>query len=247
MGKDLLEPLWESVPKSEEIFQPEKLSGLPEPVKRYLGHAIAPGTRLATVCRLKMQGEIKLKDWAPFEAEQVIHRDRGMIWRAKVKIRGVPIWGFDRIIDGAGEMRWRLLGIIPVGSGSGPDISRSASGRLAAELVWLPSALLHFNTSWTETGPLSVRANLSVQGYQIELDITVDERGRLATVYLKRWGNPDGGKFRQIDFGAIVEAENAFDGYTIPSRLRVGWFFIPPQFEEDGEFLRVTIDNAEYR
>ncbi len=238
--------LWESVPESGEVFRPDNLFDLPEPAKRYLEHTIGPGTRLATACRLGMHGEIKLKGWIPFKGEQVINRDRGMIWRARVKVMGMPVGGFDRIIDGAGEMRWKLLGIIPVMSASGPDISRSAAGRLAAEMVWLPSAFVLGNTSWTETGPLSVRANFSVQGYQTSLDIAVDEQGRLETLHLKRWGDPDACEFREIDFGAVVQSEATFDGYTIPSQLRVGWFFSPPRFENEGEFFRVTIDDAQF-
>jgi len=42
-------------------------------------------------------------------------------------------------------------------------------------------------------------------------------------------------------------AERAFDGYTIPTRLRIGWYFGSERFESEGEFFRVTIDRATYR
>jgi hypothetical protein len=66
-------------------------------------------------------------------------------------------------------------------------------------------------------------------------------------VQLQRWGNPDGGPFRAVDFGAVAEDEQTFGGYTIPTRLRVGWYVGSPQFESAGEFFRVTIDDARYR
>ena len=37
-----------------------ELEGLPEPVRRHLGQAIAPGTPLATCARLRMRGRIKV-------------------------------------------------------------------------------------------------------------------------------------------------------------------------------------------
>jgi hypothetical protein len=48
-----------------------------------------------------MHGEIKLRGWMPFTAEQVLHRGRGMIWRATVRRRGLWIRGDDRLVDDA--------------------------------------------------------------------------------------------------------------------------------------------------
>jgi len=41
--------------------------------------------------------------------------------------------------------------------------------------------------------------------------------------------------------------EGAFSGYTIPTRMRVGWHFGTPKFDTEGEFFRVVIDDAIYR
>jgi hypothetical protein len=50
---------------------------------------------LANAVRLKMHGEIKLKGWLPFHAEQVICWSRGMVWQAKVQMHGISIRGGD--------------------------------------------------------------------------------------------------------------------------------------------------------
>src|SRR4051794_8989962 len=122
-----LDELWNLSPRSGRVFRPEDFSSLPEPVQRYLQHAIAPGTPLASAVRLQMHGEIKLKEWLPFTAEQVISLGRGMIWKAKVRLYGAPITGSDRIVDGEGAMRWKLFGIIPIVKASGPDTTRSTA------------------------------------------------------------------------------------------------------------------------
>jgi hypothetical protein len=41
------------------------------------------------------------------------------------------VTGHDRLSSGTGEMRWRLLRLIPGMTAAGPDITRSAYGRLA--------------------------------------------------------------------------------------------------------------------
>jgi len=86
-----------------------------------------------------MRGSIKLNRWLPFRATQIIAPGVGFVWRARV---GGLIKGYDRYVDGEGEMSWKLARLLTVASGSGPDISRSAAGREAGEALWIPTALL---------------------------------------------------------------------------------------------------------
>jgi len=54
-------------------------SNIPATLPRtpYLSHTMAGDTAPAAAVRLRMHGEIRLKRWTPFRAEEVIHRDRG--------------------------------------------------------------------------------------------------------------------------------------------------------------------------
>ncbi len=170
-----------------------------------------------------MHGEIKLGRWLPVTAEQVIHWGRGMIWNATLRMKGMPIRGFDRLVNGEGAMRWKLFGIIPVMRASGPDITRSAAGRVMAESVWLPSVLCSDEVRWTAQDAFHPRAILAVQGEAGELALTIDDNGGLKTLTRPRWGNPGGTEFRYVDFGGVVGEESRFGAYTIPTRLRVGY------------------------
>lgn len=242
-----LDELWESTPPCERVFAPGQLGGLPDPAQRYLEHTIGSGTRLASAVRLRMHGEIKLKHWFPFSAEQVIRSDGAMVWRARVQMYGLPIRGCDQLVDGQGEMRWKLFGLIPLVSAAGPDITRSAAGRVAAESVWLPSRLCHDDVSWTAQDSSHARASFTVLDEQVEIALTVEDPGGLQSLTLERWGNPAGGAFGYADFGGVVEDEGTFGGYTIPTRLRIGWHFGGAGFDSRGEFFRVTIDDVRYR
>jgi hypothetical protein len=241
-----LDDLWNSVPPSRGSFTSAQICEFPAGAQRLLGHAIAPGTPLASAVRLRMHGMIKLKGWCPFSAEQVIRWDRGMIWRASVRIRGMLIRGSDSFIDGEGAMRWKLFGILPIINASGPDITRSAAGRLNIESTWLPSVLCGSDVVWTETDT-SLRARFAAHGETAEIDCTANEDGRIMAVSMPRWGNPGGAKFAYYSFGGLVEQESRFSGYTIPSKLRAGWRFGTEKFEPEGEFYRVTIEDASYR
>lgn len=243
-----LEDLWNfPPPRALGTFDIGRVRDVPNAVRRYLGHAITAGTPLASAVRLQMHGEIKLKAWYPFSAEQVIRWDRGMIWNATVRIHGVPLCGGDRFLDGQGAMRWKLLGIVPIVNASGPDITRSTAGRVNIESIWLPSVLCSDEVSWTAVDDSHLYAKFLAHDETAEIDYRIDNRGSLQSVNMPRWGNPEGAAFHYANCGGFIQDERTFGGYTIPSRLRVGWYFGTERFEAEGEFFRVTIDDAIYR
>jgi hypothetical protein len=144
-------------------------------------------------------------------------------------------------------MRWKLIGIFTVMSASGPDISRSAAGRVKAESVWLPSILCGDDVSWTAPDSRHADAHFKVRTDTQPLTLIVDDKGGLKSIKLQRWGNPEGGEFHDANFGGVVEEEGTFAGYAIPTRVRIGWYFGTDRFEREGEFFRATVDDAKYR
>ncbi|WP_157467542.1 hypothetical protein [Edaphobacter aggregans] len=55
-----------------------------------------------------------------------------------------------------------------------------------------------------------------------------------------RWGNPDKAKFRFLPFGGLIEESGTFDGNTIPTKVRVGWYFGSERFDSEGKSKRST-------
>ena len=251
MSRDAqFDDLWQSVGAPGPAFQLEQVAHLPAAAQRYFQHAIAPGTPLASAVRLKMHGEIRLsKSWDPFEAEQVIRVHRGFVWRATIKMKGVPVKGSDRWVDGEGRVRWKLLGVVPLVNEAGPDIARSAAGRAQIEGIWLPPALLAERRAWEGEDEQHAAARVRLGDEVSRVELTVDEQGRLREGAMLRWGTPDGVRTpaREERFGCLAEEEATFGGYTILSVVRVGWFFGTERFATEGEFFRGRIDSAEFR
>lgn len=207
--------------------------------QRYLEHVIADGAPLATSVRLDTHGEIRLgSHWCPFDAEQRIHQGGEFVWAATVRLFGLlPIRGADQLLAGEGSMSWKLFGLIPVIKASGPDVTRSARGRLDGELVhWLPSSLLSDNVRFEESGSV-LRIARGASPTIVEIDLDAQGCPRLAR--FNRWGNPDGKRYRQETFVVHIEEERSFGGFTVPSRIRAGW--------TGQEFFRAVIDQAEFR
>src|SRR3569833_2565593 len=118
-----LEELWRTAPAPHALFDVARIAHLPLGARRFLTHAIEPGTPLANAVRLRMHGENKLRGRYPFAAVLVIRWDRGMIWRATVRVHGLAIRGGDSFLDGEGAMRWRLFGLVPIITAEGADIT----------------------------------------------------------------------------------------------------------------------------
>ncbi|WP_051712730.1 DUF6544 family protein [Spirillospora albida] len=223
-------------------FDPALAADLPAPARRWLTHAIAPGTPLFGGVRLEMHGRIRIGSWWPFTATQVLRPASGFVWAARARVAHLPVTGFDRYAAGEGEMRWRLLGTVPVMSGGGPDITRSAAGRLAGELMLVPGAALSPFVTWEPLDDEHAVARVTVGAWTHRVTIGVAPSGALTSVRMPRWGNPDrGGAFREHEFGAVVHREASSGGFTIPSIVSAGWWPCTERWGE-GEFIRFVVD-----
>lgn len=226
-------------------FVPENIGDLPEPVQRWLTHAIRPGTPLWSSVELTMHGEIRLGRWRPFRARQILAPSHGFIWAATTRVAGLRVAGFDRYSSDSGEMRWRLLDQVPVQSAHGADVTRSAAGRLAAEgLTFVPTSFAQ--AAWSADDTDTATAVVTVGDGQETVRLRVDASGRLCAVQLDRWGNPSGQPFGRYPFGVTLLSERAFDGITIPTTLTAGWWHGTDR-QGEGEFFRATVTAAVFR
>jgi hypothetical protein len=228
------------------VFGADAVSGLPEPIRRWLLHAIPEGTPLSRSARLRMHGEIRLGRWARFTAEQRMSVTDGFVWAATARPLGLPVHGFDRWTRGTGEMRWRLFGAVPVLSATGEDVTRSAAGRHAGEmLVALPSAALAPELTWhsldTDRAVGTVRVGSGTQ----EVTVTVGPDGALTESLMQRWGPLGHGAYGMQPFGAALHQELVVDGMRIPRRITAGWHYGTDRWPE-GQFIRWTVDDARF-
>ncbi|SDO30855.1 DUF6544 family protein [Geodermatophilus sp. DSM 45219] len=228
-----------------EVFDPSMVARLPEPARRWLVHAIAPGTPLWQTVELSMRGEIRLGAWRPFVARQVLAPPRGFVWAATARFLGIPVTGFDRLSSGSGQMRWRLGGLVPVVSATGPDVTRSAAGRLAGEMVLVPTTFRA--ATWTPGSDEDrVVVTWRIDGRDESAELQVGQDGRLLGIVVQRWGNPGGAPFGRYPFGVAIEAEQTFTGVTVGSVLRAGWWWGTAR-QPEGEFFRARITGATFR
>lgn len=241
-------------PAADERFHPEMVAGLPKPARRFLLHAIDPGTPLARSVRIAMSGALRIsrdRDPLPMEAGEILTPGEGFVWRARVKQGPVSIRGFDAYTENRAETRWWLAGLLPVAAAAGPKVARSAAGRLLGETaLLLPGALLPcFGALWEPVAHSTARVRLEAHGREADITIEVDEDGSLRRLSFPRWNSdPANGPVGYLPFVSDqFSDESAFGGFTIPTRFRAGWrlggeeefaFFFP--IIEDVEYLGVS-------
>jgi len=228
-------------------FDRRMVDELPEPAGRWLTHAIRPGTPLARAVVMDMHGQIRIRRWLPFRAVQLQAPPDGYVWAARAGLGPLHISGFDRYAEGRGQMNWRLAGRIRVVSAAGPNIDRSAAGRVALDAVFVPTAFLSDQVTWQPgPDPDSTVAEWTVGDQVLPVELRVGPDGALRSVRMRRWGNPNGRPWALYPCGGTLDDERDFGGITLPARLRAGYFFGTSEWA-DGEFFRATITDATFR
>lgn len=216
-------------------FGPDLLNGLPPTGRRYLRHAIAPGAAVAREVRLRTHFTMYLRETASTPNELRGRQElsfEAFRWQARTRYRGLPVRVTDDYGTGRGSVRVDLLSFLPLIRASGPDVSRSARGRLAAEAVWLPSALLPGSGAvWEQLGDDVARVERVIDGDPIALTLEIDGSGRLRRLGMERFGDVGVDSWQPIPYGVEVVEEGTFDGYTIPTRLVGGWWLGSPRYD----------------
>jgi len=225
-------------------FNEADVADLPARVARHLASVIAPGTPTAGIATITMRGHIKVGRWLPFSATEILDPCRGFVWSARVA--GGVIAGSDRYLAGAGRTEWKVLGLVPLMRAGGPDVARSAVGRAAGESVWVPTAMLpRHGVRWSVRGATTLTSEFAVDGVAVTVTYGLGGDGRVQSVALERWGDPDRtGSYGWHPFGGEVGAHRTFAGLTVPTAGRIGWHYGTDRWP-DGEFFRFTITNLE--
>jgi hypothetical protein len=234
---------WESLVRDhvpDQVFAPAMVSTLPPAAQRLLLHAIEPDVPLWRSVELQMRGAIRLGGWRRFTARQVLTPGVGFVWAATARFFGLPVSGYDRYSAGTGEMRWRLAGVLPVLTGTGPNVTRSAAGRLAAEAMSVPTT---FDLgSWADGAtPDVARRTWPAGDHKDTVDLHVTADGTLRQVIMQRWGQAGKAPAHRRPFGVRMVAEHRLCGLTIPVRF-TGWWDTPGH----GDFFRAEITAATF-
>ncbi|MHB0938591.1 MAG: DUF6544 family protein [Armatimonadota bacterium] len=239
---------WQALERAaSELTPPTPMSAdLPEPARRYFAHAIAPDAVPCTSVLLDIVGKIKGERELAVSSRELLVPGLGFIWKTQARMGPFKLSGADFYLQDEGETKFRIFGLLPVVSMTGPKVARSSRGRLVAESMWCPAGLVpDRGVAWQAVDTDRAKALIMVDEETLPLTINVGPHGELIDFMVPRYNaDPDNGPIGELPFGGVVEAEGTFQGYTIPTVLRAGWNFGTAEYRETFEF---TVVNAAFR
>lgn len=229
-------------------FDAGTLDALPPPAQRLLASAVPVCSPLHSIVSLEMSGAIRIGGrWLPFTAVQILRAGTGFVWAPFVGGRFIRFTGADALGPDGARIEFRFHNRIPVVRGSGPEVERSAAGRLAAETVaWLPQRLTpQAGASWEAIDETRAAVILPSVGADVRVEVSVDEEGEIGWLGLQRWR--DSAKPpTYASFGGSVDSNHVSPtGVRIAGGGTVGWDWQTPQ-QPAGEFFRYRIINARF-
>jgi hypothetical protein len=215
----------------------------PDQAVRYFKRAVPEGQPLYQAAWITMKGRLKLKDWSPFCAEEVICWPHGFVWGARTKMGGLPVTGFDESLDGVGRMDWRVFGFLPVARADGEAVSQSAMARFVGELIWIPTVFMTAPVDWSIIDG-DVLATVATDSGPVAVLLKIDHEGVVRQVSLQRYRTDS----KMIEtFVVESDAEGDFGGLRVPSRIRAGWGSKDRRLDPDGAFFEAEIESIEFR
>ncbi len=234
--------------KSSVPFVRSGSEGPPEPVQRYLAavslHNRAPVRR----ARLTQSGVFRIREepprWEPFTAEQAVTTEpKGFVWKAKVRMgRLLSVRVVDAYQNGAGFLRARLLGIVPLAKAEGPEADDGELMRYLSEAVWYPSALMpDTRLRWQPVDDRAAVAVLRDCDHEVALKFSFDGDGLVFRVDGDRFRTEKGG-YRKRPWTAYCSNYAERYGFLIPLEARVAWHLPGGEME----YFRGSIQSIEY-
>lgn len=229
------------------VFDPAMLESLPEPARRYLARAIAPGTPLARAVTLEMAGDFVLNGKTlPMTAHQVLAPPAGFVWQARIGQGASAFAGSDGLVAGQSWTRFRLAGLVPlVRVGGNADHLRSAGTRAMMEAVWCPAMLLpQAGAVWRQTGPDQAEVAFPSHPDIAPVQLTIGPDGLITAIAAMRWSDANADKrYRLQPFGGPVLESGTFGGFTIPVQMEMGNLWGTPDY---APFFRAKVTAARF-
>ena len=172
-----------SHPGPAAVVTDAELARLPEPAQRYLRFMGAVGRPRDWSFRLEFAGRFRLKPgqaWMACRTWQYNSRPAiARIFQIRIRMAGViPVVGRDTYVDGRGRMQVRLLDVLTVVDGRGPEYDL---GELVTYLndgvLIAPSMLLVPAVTWQSVDADCFDIALTDHGRTVTARVTVDNKG----------------------------------------------------------------------
>jgi hypothetical protein len=227
------------------VVAEEMLTGLPEPVRRYLRYTGVVGKPFPATIRLHQKGRMRPgpgQPWMPLEAEEHYSvQPPGFVWAGTARAGPVAVArARDMYAVGHGRMLVKVASLWAVADASGAQTDQAAMMRYLSEMIWFPAALLAGNISFEAVDDSSARVTLTDHGRTATATLVFDQQGRLTDFVAKRYRTADASD--PETWSTPVTGYGEYEGLRLPACGKA-IYKLPGG---DLEYIDVTITGLHY-
>lgn len=228
-----------------ELFTEEVIKDLPEPLKKYLrvcGYINTPIPINAAVnwteSWLKLSPD---KEWGKLQTIQFNSvKPIGRV--AYMKFISIPVAARDLYCDGYGEMKGKLLNLIPVVFDNSKEVAQSALITAFCEFFFIPGYLLVDAITWEQLNAHSVRGTLEDNGITVSGIFYFNDEGLMTRFETNdRYYSTGKQTYQKVPFSALVDSYRMQGNLKICENVRIVWH-LP---EGDYEYYKGIVESIE--
>jgi hypothetical protein len=229
-------------PLETHVVTEADLSGLPEPVRRYLRATGVVGQPRVWNYRLRFRGRIRGapgERWMPFDADQQSFADQpARLFLMRARMVALPVEVFHRLIGGHARMQVKIAGAIPMVDARGAVMDRSEAVTLFNDMCLLaPGTLLDPGIGWEQVDARTVRARFTHGEHTISATLQFGDDGLLTNFISddRSRSSSDGKVFTRLRFSTPVRDYREFESVRLAGHAEARWTLPEGEFTY-GEF-----------
>jgi len=218
------------------------VAGLPPAAARYLRAMGVVGRPRTWSLRAHLTGRFRRRPdqpWMPCDAWQYNSAvEVARLFRMRLLFaRVLPMWGWDTYRAGSGRMLGKVLGLVTVADGSGPEFDTGELVTWLNDAVLLaPAMLLDARTGWEPAGDDGFRVSVTDAGRTVSAQVFLDDEGRPRDFRTEdRWADLPGGPVR-APWSTPVHGWTVVDGHPRLTGGAAVWHL------PDGEYTYAEMD-----
>ena len=154
---------------------------------------------------------------------------------------GISIRARDKYMNGQGEMKIKILSLVPIVNSTGSEVDQGTLQRWLAEICWFPSAALSSYITWQPMNEHSAMATMTYKGVSGSVIFYFDAKGDILKCMADRFMSS--GNQMSLEKWEVKNTGYAvFHGIRIPAKSEVTWKL------ENGDFTwaKVEVTEIEY-
>jgi hypothetical protein len=208
----------------------QDVAHLPEVVQRYLGRMGVIGRPPVATFRAKASGQFRMRRGQRFMPCAICQYDSAApvtrLFHMRIDLFGlIPMVGSDRYVGGEGRMLGKLLGVVTVADGAGPEFDTGELTTFLNDAVLLaPSMLLGLEVEWTALGDDRFAVALTDSGRTVSAEVSLDAAATpVDFVSTDRWADLPGGLARARWSTPVGGWVRRTDGRLVPTEGKAIW------------------------